>query len=106
MRFLVTGTPQSLRLRHPPQTLSHREGLVLTVYRHDIAPLLEQHPPLEALRLWLDRLAHYRRIKHRLAAVPHPATSDGLAGKNHGPVIARSHCCRGPARVLAASDPA
>src|SRR3981189_2908491 len=45
-----------------------REALVLAVYRHDVqqlvdsAPvLLEEHSPLDALRLWFDRLAHYRQ---------------------------------------------
>ncbi len=76
--------------RHFP----NREALVLAVYRHDVrrlvdsAPtLLEQHPPLEALRLWFDRLAYYGRIKHGLAAVLHAASSDGLAGETYGPVI-------------------
>ncbi|GLW06454.1 TetR family transcriptional regulator [Microtetraspora sp. NBRC 13810] len=71
-----------------------REALVLAVYQHDVhllvgaAPaLLEEHPPLTALRLWLDRLAHYGKIKHGLADVLHAATSDGLAGETYGPVI-------------------
>jgi AcrR family transcriptional regulator len=73
---------------------SNREALVLAVYRHDVqqlvdsAPLLlEEHPPLEALRLWFDRLAYYGRIKHGLADVLHAATSDGLVGETYGPVI-------------------
>lgn len=71
-----------------------REALVLAVYRHDVqqlvdsAPLLlEEHPPLDALRLWFDRLAYYGRIKHGLADVLHAATSDGLVGETYGPVI-------------------
>jgi AcrR family transcriptional regulator len=71
-----------------------REALVLAVYRHDVqqladsaAALLKEHPPLEALRLWLDRLAYYGRIKHGLADVLHAATSDGLVGETYGPVI-------------------
>jgi AcrR family transcriptional regulator len=71
-----------------------REALVLAVYRHDVqqlvdsAPvLLEQHLPLDALRLWFDRLAYYGRIKHGLADVLHAATSDGLVGETYGPVI-------------------
>ncbi|MDX3852753.1 TetR/AcrR family transcriptional regulator [Streptomyces sp. AK02-01A] len=76
--------------RHFP----NREALVLAVYRYDVqqladsAPvLLEEHPPLDALRLWFDRLAYYGRIKHGLADVLHAATSDGLAGETYGPVI-------------------
>jgi AcrR family transcriptional regulator len=71
-----------------------REALVLAVYRQDVqqlvdsaAVLLTEHPPLEALRLWFDRLAYYGRIKHGLADVLHAATSDGLAGETYGPVI-------------------
>jgi AcrR family transcriptional regulator len=50
-----------------------REALVLAVYGYDVqqlagaAPaLLAEHPPLVALRLWLDRLAHYGRIRNGL----------------------------------------
>lgn len=67
---------------------------MLAVYRHDVqqlvdsAPvLLKEHPPLDALRLWFDRLAYYGRIKHGLADVLHAATSDGLVGETYGPVI-------------------
>ena len=76
--------------RHFP----NRESLVLAVYRYDVqqlvdsAPaLLKEHQPLEALRLWFDRLAYYGRIKHGLADVLHAATSDGLVGETYGPVI-------------------
>jgi AcrR family transcriptional regulator len=76
--------------RHFP----NREALVLAVYRYDVqqiadtAPkLLADHPPIEALRLWFDRLAHYGMIKHGLAGVLHAATSDGLVGGTYEPVI-------------------
>src|SRR3982074_2724140 len=76
--------------RHFP----NREALVLAVYRHDVqqlvdsAPvLLEEHPPLDALRLWFDRLAHHGKVKHGPADVLHAATSDGLVGETYGPVI-------------------
>src|SRR5580693_5308676 len=42
-----------------------REALVLEVYRHEVTQLAEaapallaSHPPLDALRKWMDRLAH------------------------------------------------
>jgi AcrR family transcriptional regulator len=76
--------------RHFP----NRESLVLAVYRRDVqqlvdyaGALLAEHPPLDALRLWFDRLAHYGRIKQGLADVLHAATSDGLVGETYGPVI-------------------
>lgn len=65
------------------------------MYRHDVqqlvdsAPqLLEEHAPLEALRLWFDRLAYYGKIKHGVAEVLHAITSDDLIGETYGPVIA------------------
>jgi AcrR family transcriptional regulator len=76
--------------RHFP----NREALVLAVYRHDVqqlvdlAPrLLEEHPPLDALRLWFDRLAYYGRIKHGLADVLHAATSEDLVSETYGPIV-------------------
>lgn len=86
----TAGVGPGTLYRHFPT----REALVLAVYRHDVqqlvdsAPLLlEEHPPLDALRLWFDRLAYYGRIKHGLADVLHAATSDGLVGETYGPVI-------------------
>jgi AcrR family transcriptional regulator len=86
----MAGVGPGTLYRHFP----NREALVLAVYRYDVqqleafAPvLLQEHPPLLALRLWFDRLAHYGRIKHGLADVLHAATSDGLAGETYGPVI-------------------
>lgn len=67
--------------RHFPS----REALVLAVYRYDVeqlvdaAPLLlEEHPPLDALRLWLERLAYTGKIKYGLADVLNKATGDPL----------------------------
>jgi len=73
-----------------------REALVLEVYRHEVrqladaAPvLLETRPPIDALRAWMDRLAHYGMTKAGLAdALSTAATShDGLAAETYGPVI-------------------
>ncbi|HEY2672170.1 MAG TPA: hypothetical protein VGJ07_17600 [Rugosimonospora sp.] len=54
---------------------------MLEVHRHDVADLVEaapallaEHPPREALRLWLDRLAVYGQIKRGLAGAFHTAT--------------------------------
>ncbi len=76
--------------RHFPS----REALVLAVYRADVqrladsaAELLAAHPPLQALWLWCDRLAHYGTSKHGLAEALQSATSDGLAAETYGPVI-------------------
>ncbi len=78
--------------RHFPS----REALILAVYRYDVqqladaAPeLLADHPPIEALRLWCDRLAHYGMIRHGLADALHAAAADGLAGETYDPVDRR-----------------
>ena len=62
-----------------------REALILAVYRQeiqalaDLAPaLLAEHPPVLALRLWLDQTARYGQLKYGAAAVIHAATSAGL----------------------------
>jgi AcrR family transcriptional regulator len=71
-----------------------REALVLEVHRHDVAELvgsapvlLADHPPREALRLWLDSLAAYGQIKRGLAGAFHTATYQQLAGEGYVPVI-------------------
>ncbi|MFT3700038.1 MAG: TetR/AcrR family transcriptional regulator [Kofleriaceae bacterium] len=58
--------------RHFPD----RESLVIAVYKSEIdalaaaAPaLLAKHPPLQAFRLWCDRLAKFGRMKHGIANV-------------------------------------
>ncbi|TQS44755.1 TetR/AcrR family transcriptional regulator [Cryptosporangium phraense] len=62
-----------------------REALVLEVYRAEIealaalAPaLLDDHPPLEALRRWLDRVARYGQLKYGVAEVIHAVTTDSV----------------------------
>jgi AcrR family transcriptional regulator len=98
--------------RHFP----NREALVLAVYRYDVdqladaAPkLLAEHPPIEALRLWFDQLAHYGMIKHGLADVLHAATSDGLAGETYEPVIGAItlllRACTDDGSIRAGHDP-
>ena len=61
-----------------------REDLVLAVYRHEVYrlvesadQLLEDHAPLDALRRWVERLAHYAVTKHGLADALRKATSPG-----------------------------
>jgi AcrR family transcriptional regulator len=78
--------------RHFPS----RDALVLEVYRSevqrlaDLAPaLLDKCPPLDALRDWMDRLAHYGMTKAGLAEALNAAgtTHDALAAESYGPVI-------------------
>ena len=72
-----------------------REALILELYRHDIqhlinrAPaLLADHPPLVALRLWLDEVAHYGRLKYGVAEVIHAATDGGADDEHFAPFVA------------------
>jgi hypothetical protein len=69
---------------------------VLEVYRYEVqqlveaAPaLLESRPPLDALRAWLDCLAHYGMTKAGLGSALSAATTshDALSAETHGPVI-------------------
>lgn len=94
----AAGVGAGTLYRHFPS----REALVLGVYRKEIdglvalAPaLVAEHPPLEAFRLWCDRLAHYGRIKHGLADVLHAALSDGDVQDSYWPMVgAVSHLLR------------
>ena len=73
-----------------------REALVLAVYRTEVqnvvesAPaLLETMPPFEALRAWMELVAHYGMAKAGLADALSTATTsyEGLAAETYGPVI-------------------
>lgn len=75
--------------RHFP----NREALVLAVYRHEIDELVEAapsmlaaHPPLEALRLWIERLARDIRIKHGFGEVLNPAAHESVTRETYTPV--------------------
>ncbi|MFC4036464.1 TetR/AcrR family transcriptional regulator [Streptomyces polygonati] len=93
-----------------------RETLILAVYRHEVdelaahAPeLLAGHPPLEALRLWFDRLAYYGQIKHGLSDVLHALTDEGLASEIYGSVIgaitALLRACEADGSIAPGADP-
>ena len=65
--------------RHFPS----RDALLLAVYRKEIdtlvalAPeLLTKQPPLQAFRMWCDRLAKSCRMKHGIAGALHAVLSD------------------------------
>jgi len=95
--------------RHFP----NREALVLAVYRYDVqqladtaSKLLADHPPIEALRLWFDQLAHYGMIKHGLAGVLNAATSDGLVGETlTGAITQLMQACTEDGSIRAGHDP-
>ncbi|MEK8143358.1 hypothetical protein NKH18_18165 [Streptomyces sp. M10(2022)] len=49
--------------------------------------MLAEHEPWEALRLWLDHLAAFSRVKRGLAGVLHTATRTELGSQYYGPVV-------------------
>jgi AcrR family transcriptional regulator len=78
------GVGQGTMYRHFP----NREALLLALYRRDVeavieaaSALLAEQPPAEALRIWLDRLASYSRIKHGVAQAVEAATRADLSGE-------------------------
>lgn len=77
---------QGTLYRHFPT----REHLLAEVYRQEMAelvdavpPLLSEHPPLEALNRWLDRLVHYARVKRGVVAAIEASAWRDLYADNH-----------------------
>jgi AcrR family transcriptional regulator len=75
-----------------------RESLVMAVYHDeiqrlaDLAPaLLEDHPPLEALRRWLERVAQYGQLKYGVAEIIHSAV-DSREEQAYALVIGAINC--------------
>ena len=76
--------------RHFPS----RESLVLGVYRKELdtlvalAPsLLAKHPPLQAFRIWCERLAKFGRMKYGVADIIHAATSEQDTQATYAPML-------------------
>lgn len=71
-----------------------REALVVAVYHNEIQllvdfadGLLAKNPPLEALRIWLERVAQPVRAKHGMASVLNAAMSESAREASYGPMI-------------------
>lgn len=71
-----------------------REALILAVYRHDVARLVDavpqvlaEHPPLEAFREWFRTLAAYVRLKHGLGEALHNAAVQDAINDTYAPVV-------------------
>jgi AcrR family transcriptional regulator len=86
----AAGVGAGTLYRHFPS----REALVLGVYRKEIdalvalAPrLLAKHPPLQAFRLWCDRLAQFGRMKHGVADMLHAVMSDQDFQETYWPML-------------------
>ena len=86
----AAGVGAGTLYRHFPS----RESLVLGVYRKEIdtlvalAPvLLAKHPPLQAFRIWCDRLAKFGRMKYGVADIIHAATSAQDLQETYWPML-------------------
>jgi len=87
----TAGVGQGTLYRHFPS----REALVLGVYRKEIDALVElapsllaERPPLQAFRLWCDRLAGLGRVKHGIADMLHAVISDQDFQETYWPMVA------------------
>ena len=93
-----------------------REALVLGVYRKEVdslvalAPtLLAKHPPLQAFRMWCERLARFGRMKFGIADVIHAATSDQDLQGTYLPLLGAVRelvaACEGAGEICPGADP-
>lgn len=86
----AAGVGAGTLYRHFPS----REALVLAVYRKEIgsiaglaAKLLAKHQPLQAFRLWCDRLAKFGRVKFGMADALHSVLSDQDHRETYEPML-------------------
>jgi AcrR family transcriptional regulator len=85
----LAGVGAGTLYRHFPT----REDLILAVYRQEIQALVEavhdildQYPPLEALRVWFLRLAGFVRVKHGLGEALQTAAAQDVVKQTEAPV--------------------
>jgi AcrR family transcriptional regulator len=108
----AAGVGAGTLYRHFPT----REALVLGVYRKEIdllvalAPtLLAKNPPLQAFRMWCDRLARFGRMKYGIADVIHAATSDQDPRGTYLPLLGSVRqliaACEGSGELRPGADP-
>jgi AcrR family transcriptional regulator len=91
---------------------SSRESLVLGVYRKEIetlvalAPaLLAKHSPLQAFKVWCDRLAKFGRMKYGVADIVHAAASEQDAQSSYGPMLTAVRQLMSACKEIGAIDP-
>ncbi len=108
----AAGVGAGTLYRHFPS----RESLVLGVYRKEIdllvalAPtLLAEYPPLQAFRVWCDRLAQFGRMKYGVADIVHAATSDQDMQESYWPILGAVRqlieACEGSGDIRPGTDP-
>lgn len=107
----AAGVGAGTLYRHFPS----RGALVLGVYRKEIdelvalAPmLLTQHPPLQAFRMWCERLATFGRMKHEVADILHAARSDQDVQETYWPMLGAVRqlieACEGSGEIRRGAD--
>ena len=86
----LAGVGAGTLYRHFPT----REDLILAVYRQEVQSLVEavhdildEHPPLEALRVWFLRLAAFVRVKHGLGEALQTAAAQDVVNETYAPII-------------------
>jgi AcrR family transcriptional regulator len=85
----LAGVGAGTLYRHFPT----REDLILAVYRQELQSVVDsvhdlvaQYSPLEALRVWLLRLADFARVKHGLGEALQTAAGRDVDDESHTPV--------------------
>ncbi len=83
------GVGQGTLYRHFPT----RADLLAEVYRQDVEDLVDaaqnlvaEREPMEALRLWFQRVADYARVKRGVLAALEASEWQDLAANSHGPI--------------------
>lgn len=73
----------------------NREALILAIYEDEVAKLvaaaprlLDEHPPLDALRAWTLELVASMHKKHGLGDALNQRSHQAVAQQSYGPVIA------------------
>jgi AcrR family transcriptional regulator len=108
----AAGVGAGTLYRHFPS----REALVLGVYRKEIeslvalaSTLLGKHTPLQAFRIWCDRLAKFGRMKHGIADVIHATTSEPDLQGTYLPLLGAVRqlmaACEGSGEIRPGTDP-
>ncbi len=85
----LAGVGAGTLYRHFPT----REDLILAVYRQEVQSLVEtvhdildEYPPLAALRVWFLRLAAFVRVKHGLGEALQTAAAQAVVNETEAPV--------------------
>jgi AcrR family transcriptional regulator len=109
----LAGVGAGTLYRHFPA----REDLILAVYRQEVLALadavhdiLDEYPPLEALRVWFLRLADFVRMKHGLGEALQTAAAQAVVSETEAPVTEAIsvllQACEGAGDVRAGLEPA